>query len=503
MTTESRTKHPESLQELLVEVSREHPNRPAIIAEDGSIIRYKQLADKVSAMALTLERFNVEPGHRVAILLPNGIGFVTAYFAALTAGAITVPLNAQYQQNELLYSLRVCEASVLITSLQFQPLCRKVLLMQQLPVQLLFIEEIQSSSQQLPPLEATVKTPRPGTPAMYQFSSGSTGHPKQIARSHNNLLFELMSLRKTLGLSHLDRFLGVAPFSHVNGLTRSMLASLSCAAVLHPFAKFERQAVIDCIVHYRPTVFIGVPFHFSMLAKAKLGDAPDFSSLRLCISASAPMSRQLNELFHSRFGIYVRQLYGSTETGTISVNLEQNVIASINTVGRPIYGVQVEVLKEDGSVVPIGEVGEFAVKSPAAISSYVDAEETDNQVFRDGWFLTGDLGTRDARGLLTITGRKKFLINKSGYKIDPTEIEHLLDSHPNVDESVVLGVPTKYGDEIVKAVIVVKQKCAAEEILEFCLGKIAPFKIPSQVEFRDSIPKSSTGKVRRALLNKR
>jgi long-chain acyl-CoA synthetase len=212
------------------------------------------------------------------------------------------------------------------------------------------------------------------------------------------------------------------------------------------------------------------------------------------------MPTAMNRLFHEQFGHYVRQLYGSTETGTISVNLEDNIADSIDTVGKPIYGVAVEVFLEDGNPAPPGEMGEFAVESPGAIRAYVNAEEANRESFRGGYFFTGDLGRRDASGLLTIAGRKKFFINKAGYKIDPKEIQDLLESHPKVEEAVVLGVPTSYGDEKVTAVVVGNGACTAEELVEFCRGKIAPFKIPSVIEFRASIPKSPTGKIRRAML---
>ena len=176
-------------------------------------------------------------------------------------------------------------------------------------------------------------TADPDAPVMYQFSSGSTGPPKRIARTHRNLVFELNSLIRTLALTHEDRFLGVTPFSHVNGLMRSMMASLRAGATLYPVPKFERQAIAEMIEEHRISVFIGVPFMFGVMAKTNYGRRPDFSSLRLCISASAPMPPKLNRQFYEKFGIYVRQLYGSTETGTISVDLSPDIERSLESVG--------------------------------------------------------------------------------------------------------------------------------------------------------------------------
>jgi long-chain acyl-CoA synthetase len=239
---------------------------------------------------------------------------------------------------------------------------------------------------------------------------------------------------------------------------------------------------------------------FIALAKTNFRRQPDFSSLRLTVSASAPMPKTLNQQFHERFGTYVRQLYGSTETGTISVNLSPDVENSLESVGTPITGVEVEVFAEDGRVADAGEMGEFAVDSPAAITAYDGLDDVNKETFRHGYFFTGDLGRRDENGLLYLLGRKKFFINKGGYKIDPREIEELLESHPSVEEAVVLGVPTSYGDERVKAVIVLRSPCTEEEIIKHCQGKIADFKTPSLVDLRDSLPKSPTGKVRRKML---
>jgi long-chain acyl-CoA synthetase len=212
------------------------------------------------------------------------------------------------------------------------------------------------------------------------------------------------------------------------------------------------------------------------------------------------MPEEINRQFHGKFGLYVRQLYGSTETGTISVNLEPEVSQTLKSVGTPICGVEVKVFGEDGSPVEGPELGEIGVKSPAAITAYETTTENSQETFKDGYFLTGDLGSRDSDGLMFLAGRKKLFINKGGYKINPQEIEDLLASHPKVEEVVVVGVPTAFEDEKVKAVVVPVGSCQEDEILEYCRGKIADFKIPSLVEFRESLPRSPTGKIRKKLL---
>jgi long-chain acyl-CoA synthetase len=474
-------------------------DRSAIVERDCAV-NYLTLKKKVLGLACELQRLGVRQGNHVALLLPNSVNFVVGYFAVLAVGGIVVPLNHRYQQNELAYFLKACRASLILTSRYFDPLCRRTLSQGPVNCKALFIEDSIEVPRHLKTFRDFKVEIGPETPVMVQFSSGSTGEPKRVARTHAQLMFELDGVTGLLGINAEDRLLGVAPFSHVNGLVRSMLASVRVGATLYPLAGFERQTIADVIESRGITVFIGVPFMFAILGKSRFRSLPDFTSLRLAISASAPMPRQSNEQFFRLFGLYVRQLYGSTETGTISTNLRSDIENTLESVGTPINGVQVEIVAEDGGRVPPGTIGEVAVKSPAAIERYDGLDGLNEEVFRDGYFFTGDIGRKDPDGLLYLIGRKKFFINKGGYKINPHEIEALLESHPGVEEAVVVGLPTLYGDEKVKAVVVLKEACTEGEMIEYCRGKIADFKVPSLVEFVEDLPKSPTGKIRRGLL---
>jgi long-chain acyl-CoA synthetase len=483
-----------TLIEILATVVAQNSSRIAVV-EGETAVSYSDLEKAILSLAAQLSGLGIRPGDRIAILLSNGSDFIIGYFAVVFVRAIVVPLNEQYQESELSHFLKETGAALIITSQPFASLCQKVVRSNESPCRVFVIDEL---SQQ--PVAVTLGSfaADPDAPVMYQFSSGSTGRPKRIARTHRNLVFELNSLIRTLGLTHEDRFLGVTPFSHVNGLMRSMMASLRAGATLYPLPKFERQAIVEMIEKHRISVFTGVPFMFGVMAKTNYGRRPDFSSLRLCISASAPMPPKLNRQFYDKFGIHVRQLYGSTETGTISANLSTEIERSLESVGKPIAGVEVEVYEQNGQPAQVDEVGEIAVKSPAAIKSYDGSGEQARESFRNGYFFTGDLGRRDQDGLLYLVGRKKFLINKGGYKINPQEIEALLETHPKVEEAVVLGVPTSFGDEKVKAVVVLSGPCTEKEIIEHCRGRVADFKIPSLIEFREALPKTATGKVQRS-----
>jgi len=485
-----------TLPELFLHNTAAYAARPALVTPERTFT-YADLRADVLALAADLARRGVRPGDRVGVMLRNGPEFVTAYWAILGAGAVAVPLNDEYRHNEILYFIDACGLSLILTNESHREVCDAVLPQATTPCALSFSETWQA----LPPVDAwQPPAVDPAAPVMFQFSSGSTGRPKRIARSHAKILWELDALADAFALTPDDRFLGVAPFSHVNGLMRSMMASFRAGASLYPVAHFDRQVVAELIEHERLTVFIGVPFMFIVLAETRFDPAPDWRSLRWCISASAPLPIKYNRAFHDKFGTHVRQLYGSTESGSMSVNLSDDIAQTLDSVGAPLPGIAFGIVDDGARPVPADTVGEVIVSSPGAIEGYDGFPELNAEVFRDGFFHTGDLGRLDARGRLYLQGRLKFLINKSGFKIDPREVESVLEDHPGVDQVAVVGVPTPYGDEKVKAVIVRRGPCTEIELAEFCRGKIADFKIPSVFEFRDAMPTSPTGKIRRGLL---
>jgi long-chain acyl-CoA synthetase len=482
---------------MLSTVAGRNSARIALVEPHGRV-SYGELEKAVAAFAESLWQAGVRPGSRAAVFLPNGLEFVRSFFAIARVGAVVVPLNDQYRETELSRLLEDGAFSFAITSKPSAGLWERVAAAAAKPCKVVHVEDHPWKPGGR--VEGELPEISPDAPVLQQFSSGSTGRPKRICKTHRNLLFELDSLKQTLALGAEDRFLGVTPFSHVNGLMRSMMASIRAGATLYPLPRFAREKVVETIETNRISVFIGVPFMFGVLAKSRFDRPPDFSSLRLCVSGSAPMSLNLNRRFHEKFGLHVRQLYGSTETGTISVDLSADTGKALESVGKPIAGVEVRVFDERGEPAQAGETGEIAVRSPAAIRSYEAGGELDDEVFRGGFFFTGDLGCMDEEGRIYLIGRKKLFINKGGYKINPREVEEVLESHPKVEEAVVIGVRTPFEDEKVQAVVVANAPCTAQELLEHCRGMIADFKIPSVVEFRDTLPKSATGKVQRALL---
>jgi long-chain acyl-CoA synthetase len=482
-----------------------HPDRVALI-DLGRIYSYAQLAAAVRALAEELARAGIGRGDRVALVLPNGAEFVVAFFAIINVGGSAVPVSPTLEEPEIRAVLGDAGVSAVLTGNELRARCSAALrsacgLGEEAAIIVRDVEKLSRVADHQSPETAWPRSAAlADDSALCLYSSGSTGRPKPVVRSHANLLYEIDGLVAALGLSSDDRVLGAAPFSHVNGLVRSMLSSLLAGATLVSVPQFERRAVGRMISEQALTVFIGVPFMFAVLAETGWPRPVDFSSLRLCISASAPLKADTSRRFWQQHGIYVRQLYGTTETGTIAVNLSPDIEGSLDSVGAPLEGVKVEIFSDDRRVQPVGAVGEVGIQSPSAALGYLTAPEQTRIAFADGYFFPGDIGRKDREGRIYLVGRKSLFINRGGYKVNPREVEEILERHPKVKEAVVLGVGAERGDEKVKGIVVVSEPCGALEIIDFCRGKLAPYKIPSIVEFRSTLPKAPNGKTLRAKL---
>ena len=487
----------ETLSSRLRAVTQIAPEHPAIVGQ-GNTLSYRELLQEIQNLATHLARVGIGPGSRVGLALPNGAGFVTSFFAVVHVGGVVVPLNPVLQEAEMSAIMADARLSVVLTEQTLRERCARALgAAAGLETDRVIIPEDLDC---LDDTAWTAELAEPQSQALYLYSSGTTGQPKCVARNHFNLLYETDCLIAALQLSPSDCVLGVAPFTHINGLMRSMVASMLAGATLVPLAQFERRTVGRVIQEHAITIFIGVPFMFAMLAETRWPQPIDFSSLRFCVSSSAPLRPDTSIRFHERYGLYLRQLYGTTETGTIALNLSRQPERSLDAVGTPLQGVTLDVFGEDFQVMPAGEVGDIGIQSPAAACEYLNAPEHTKMAFRDGYFFPGDIGRKDSEGLIYLLGRKSLFINRGGYKVNPYEIEELIDGHPKVQEVVVIGVETAYGDEKIKAVIVPAESFEEHEIVDYCRGKVADFKIPSIVEFRPALPKSATGKVLRKFL---
>lgn len=475
-------------------------SRVAIRTEDHDLT-CRDLLRWSKAISRVLEPIVQQPGQRVALMLPNSAAFVASFFAIVRVGGVVAPLVTQCRLAELAQSLRDLNAVALVSgpafveralegipTLEMRPALVEVSMQHDARL-------LHSGQGVAPPLHSAASAP-----LLQQHTSGSTGVPKRVVRTHTAVLAELDALRATFEISGHDKFLGAAPFSHVNGLVRTMMTSMYVGGTLYPVEDFRRREILDLVTRERITFFGGVPRMFVVLGQTPMRGDVDLSSLRIVFSSSAPLLPADTRHFQSRYGVFVRQLYGSTETGTISFNRHSAPECCLQSVGTPIQGVRVEVVDEEGHSLAAGQEGEFAIASPFATAGYLDNPAATNESFRGDFYLSGDLGTKDEAGALTITGRKSLFINCGGFKVNPYEVEEVIKEHPKVIDVAVFGSPSPHGDQIVSCVVVARAECTAEEIHSHCSDRLADFKIPTRIQFRNVLPTSPTGKILRSKL---
>jgi len=367
------------------------------IIEHGQLLSYRWLITTIQALVALLVEAGARRGTRVALVLPNGAEFVTSFFAVAHVGGIVIPLNPALREAELVSIMEDAKVSLVLTvgKLRYRCVCALYSAVGLREGSVIVVEEpgqpSKGSAERMLAVAWPPEWAMPNDPVLYLYSSGSTGRPKRIVRNHFNLLFETDRLIEVLRLSASDRFLGAAPFSHTNGLMRSMVASMLSGATLVPIAQFERRAIGRLIEDHDITVFIGVPFMFAMLAETRWPRPVDFSSLRLCLSSSAPLLRVTSQRFYEQYTIHVRQLYGTTETGSISVNLSPRPEEFWDSVGNSLDGVDVAIFSEDRRVLPPGEVGEIGIRTPGAAWEYPGLPDQTKAAFWNGYFFPADI----------------------------------------------------------------------------------------------------------------
>jgi long-chain acyl-CoA synthetase len=495
------------IMERLYAQAAEQPDQAALVYRD-EWISWGELVERVERVAHGLAERGIGPGDAVGLVLRDDPWFVTCFHAVTGLGAIVVPVNPGFKQAELDFCFRSADVRAVISDERTAGVCERIVAGFDAPVEVITttaahgqaftLEELveSSSAERLPPRD-------PDEIFVYQFSSGSTGRPKRVPRTHGQIAAEV-ALYGELDVTAADRVFSAIPLFHTWGMGACLLAPTVWGATVviledpNPFL-LKRHRALELIERERATVFPGVPFHFQLMAEAP--GAADLSSLRLCFSAGTALARETFDAFGEKFGVLVRQLYGSTETGFMSANLDGDPVATFESAGRPIGDVDFQVVDDEGVPLPTGEVGEVAVASPAMTSGYSDLPEVNAVAFAGGRFQTGDLGQLDSEGRLTIVGRKKLLIEVGGYKVDPIEVQDVVEAHPKVAEAVVVGVPgATPGAEVVKAVVVPTEEVGEREIADFCRERLANYKVPQLVELRDEIPKSPLGKILRKYL---
>lgn len=483
------------------------PDRTAVVYRDERL-SLAELVERIERLADGLSKHGIGAGDAVGLVLRDDPWFVAAFHAIAALGAKVVPANPAFKQAELDFWFRSTGVRAVISDERTAGVCERIVAGFDSPVQVIGSGAGHGQSVTLAGLVEEGSAERlearsPDEPLVGQFSSGSTGRPKRLDRSHGQCIAEAESYL-ALGLTPEDKILAAVPLFHTWGMGACIFGAAVSGATLviledpHPFL-LKRHRALELIENEGITVFPGVPFNYRLMADSP-ADA-NLSSLRLCFTAGMAMPRETFEAFGERFGVLVRQLYGSTETGMIAANMSDDPVSTFESVGTPVKGVSLEIVDDDGNAVAQGETGEVTVAGPSSTEGYGDLPELNALAFRDGRFFTGDLGRIDENGMLFIEGRKKLLIETGGFKVDPIEVEAVLNAHQAVAESVVVGVDTEVpGEQKVKAVVVLEGECEERELIAYGRERLANFKVPQSIEFRDEIPKSPLGKVLRKYL---
>jgi len=500
------------LQQMLIESVKQYSENTAFIY-DKTKISYKDFYTKVVGLSNGLASLGIKQSDCIALILPNCPEFVISFFATAALNAILLPLNPILKEDEIKYYLSDSNATTIITDIKRADACRNIILQLDRKIELIVINGVHSSGRAFDDLiteetDAYEKVVPYEGDMLYQYSSGSTGRPKRVCRTQKNLFHEAENFTTSANITALDHILCIVPLFHAHGMGNCLLAATCTGATLIfleevqnitpievPFI-FRCPRVLELIQKEKVTILPGVPYIFQALAETPSKTQVDLSAVRLCFSAGNFLSKNIFDKFIQKFGIPIRQLYGSTEAGSISINLDLPEII-YDSVGSPLKNVEVKVLDEQGNEVLCGSTGELAIKSQALTRGYCNMPELNREAFKNGYFFTGDIGKKDENGRLYVTGRKKIFIDTGGYKVDPLEIEDVLATHPKVKETVVVGIKGTYAGEIIKAIVVLKEQCKEDELLSYCRDRLAGFKLPKIIEFRQDIPKSPLGKILR------
>ncbi len=530
-----------TLLDVVTDTVRQRPNHTALIFK-GRRLSYIELEKLSDAFANALIAQGVEKGDRVALLLPNSPQSVITQLGVWKAGGIAAPINPLYTEHELERLLDECgaETAVVLTrfynkikSLQHRTAIRRVIatnIKEYLSPSLrflftLFREKKEGHRVQIQPkdlwlndlLRQYAKTPRPDVkinpddPALLLFSGGTTGEPKGAIGTHRALLMSGMQLRvwfSTVIAEWDDVMMLTIPLFHVYGnaglFTPGLVGRNPLVIVPDPR---DLDDLVATVRKVRPALLPGVPTLFVALLNhpdVQVGKV-DFKSIKLCISGGAPLLAEVKSRFETLTGGHMVEGYGLTESMMAAVITPPGGTYKPGSVGIPLPDVEVRIgdMEAGQGSLPAGKIGEILIRAPQLMLGYWQHPAETKEIIRDGWLYTGDIGYLDEDGYLFIVDRKKDVIKPSGFQVWPREVEEVIASHPAVSEVGVGGVPDQYQGEAVKAWIVLRpgQRATVDEIRAFCRKKLAGYKVPKQIEFVESLPKTMIGKVlRRALV---
>ncbi len=513
----------------------DYPNNTSMIFY-GRKITYREGWDYIRALATALHKMGIKKGDRVSIYLPNSPQFVISFYAILKLGGIVVQTNPMYVPRELEHILNDSGAETIITldllydrvmAVKDKTSIKRIIvtsIRDFLPQHLKLLYPLKFIGKKKPqikygngvyrftdllqtkPEKIYVDIDPKEDVALFQYTGGTTGISKAAMLTHYNLVANTMQAVHWL----TDRqeggevLLAVLPFFHVYGMTVGMNFAIYLASTLVLVPRFDVKEIVKLIQKYKVTLFPGAPTIYIAVINFKDVKKYDLSSIKACISGSAPLPVKVKEDFEKLTGAKLVEGYGLSEASPVT---HCNPIYGLNkpgSIGIPFPDTDAKIVDiETGEKeLAVGEAGELIVKGPQVMKGYWNMPEETARVLRNGWLYTGDIARMDKDGYFYIVDRKKEMIIASGYNIYPREIEEVLYRHPKIKEAAVVGIPSGYRGETVKAFVVLKEGETAteEEIKEYCRENLARYKVPEFIEFRKELPKSAVGKVLKRVL---
>lgn len=506
----------------------------------GKELSFAELYTQAQKLACYFQSLGLEKGDRVAIMLPNCPQAVISYYATLMAGGTVVQTNPLYMERELDYQLNDSGATfivcldillprvtnvkgnteikhTMVTTIKdylpfpknlIYPFIQKkqynmVVKVEQSEDTHVWNAILEHATTNYRPIEIDAKEDL----ALLQYTGGTTGHPKGVMLTHHNLVANVQMSQAWLYKTREggEIVLGVLPFFHVYGMTTVMNMSIMLGSKMVLLPKFEVEDVLKTIHKQKPTLFPGAPTIYVGLLNHPNLKKYDLSSIEACISGSAPLPIEVQEQFERVTGGRLVEGYGLTESSPVTHSNFVWTNRVNGSIGVPWPDTDSKIF-HTGTMeeAPVGEVGEIAVKGPQIMKGYWNNQEETDNVLKDGWLFTGDLGYMDEKGYFYIVDRKKDMIIAGGYNIYPREIEEVLYEHEAVQEAVVAGIPDAYRGETVKAYVVLKSghELNEKDLNAYCRENLAAYKVPRIYEFRDELPKTAVGKIlRRSLVD--
>jgi long-chain acyl-CoA synthetase len=494
---------------MLEQSTRRDPGKLAVIFDDHRL-RYAELNGAANKLANGLAALGVQHGDKVAVMLPNTPHFPISYYGILKTGAAVVPLNVLFKQGEVQYHLEDSDSKALIVWEGFlgeaaagfhkAQTCHNLIVVQapgstaELPEGALSFNQIMAANA---PTFDTVQT-QPSDTAVILYTSGTTGRPKGAELSHFNMFFNAMTgVDKLLYVKPDEIGLAVLPLFHSFGQTCVMNALVYTGATMTMLPRFEPIKAMEIIQRDKVTYFAGVPTMYFYLLNHPEASKYDLSTLRLCVSGGSAMPVEVMHAFNKKFNVNILEGYGLSETAPVASFNHFERPTKPGSIGTPIWGVEMRAVDPEGKTVPPGEMGEIVIRGHNVMKGYYKRPEATAEAIRGSWFHTGDLAKVDEDGFFFIVDRVKDMIIRGGFNVYPREVEEVLYGHPAVAEAAVIGVPDPALGEEIKAVVACKpgQSASEQEIMDYCKERLAAYKYPRSVEFRESLPKTATGKI--------